>query len=163
MLIEVMKSKIHCARVTEANLNYMGSITIDEDLMDYYRLADLSLTVADDFDDVCREPVYQMMLGCRPADHEALLRGTSGVKIAVSWERAADVIPVSSGKGTSIAKILSYFNLEPAQAMAFGDSYNDIDMHKWKEYSDIYTDSLWIVEKRDNSVRRWRASCGARS
>ena len=34
MLIEVMKSKIHCARVTEANLNYVGSITIDEDLMD---------------------------------------------------------------------------------------------------------------------------------
>ena len=34
MLIEVMKSKIHCARVTEANLNYMGSINIDEDLID---------------------------------------------------------------------------------------------------------------------------------
>ncbi|MBQ8360888.1 MAG: aspartate 1-decarboxylase [Bacteroidaceae bacterium] len=34
MYIEVLKSKIHCARVTEANLNYMGSITIDEDLMD---------------------------------------------------------------------------------------------------------------------------------
>lgn len=34
MMIEVMKSKIHCARVTEADLNYMGSITIDEDLMD---------------------------------------------------------------------------------------------------------------------------------
>ena len=34
MLIEVMKSKIQCARVTDANLNYMGSITIDEDLMD---------------------------------------------------------------------------------------------------------------------------------
>ena len=34
MMIEVMKSKIHCARVTEANLNYMGSITIDEDLLD---------------------------------------------------------------------------------------------------------------------------------
>ena len=33
MMIEVLKSKIHCARVTEANLNYMGSITIDEDLM----------------------------------------------------------------------------------------------------------------------------------
>ena len=29
-----MKSKLHCAHVTEANLNYMGSITIDEDLMD---------------------------------------------------------------------------------------------------------------------------------
>ena len=34
MLIEVMKSKLHCVQVTEANLNYMGSITIDEDLMD---------------------------------------------------------------------------------------------------------------------------------
>ena len=34
MLIEVLKSKIHRARVTEANLNYVGSITIDEDLMD---------------------------------------------------------------------------------------------------------------------------------
>lgn len=29
-----MKSKLHCCTVTEANLNYMGSITIDEDLMD---------------------------------------------------------------------------------------------------------------------------------
>jgi aspartate 1-decarboxylase len=34
MLINVLKSKIHRATVTEANLNYMGSITIDEDLMD---------------------------------------------------------------------------------------------------------------------------------
>ncbi len=34
MQIEVLKSKIHCCTVTEANLNYMGSITIDEDLMD---------------------------------------------------------------------------------------------------------------------------------
>ena len=29
-----MKSKLHCCKVTEANLNYIGSITIDEDLMD---------------------------------------------------------------------------------------------------------------------------------
>ena len=33
-MIEVLKSKLHCVQVTEANLNYMGSITIDEDLMD---------------------------------------------------------------------------------------------------------------------------------
>lgn len=33
-MIEVLKSKLHCVRVTEANLNYMGSITLDEDLMD---------------------------------------------------------------------------------------------------------------------------------
>ena len=34
MQIQVLKSKIHRATVTEANLNYIGSITIDEDLMD---------------------------------------------------------------------------------------------------------------------------------
>ena len=34
MFLTLMKSKIHRAVVTEANLNYVGSITIDEDLMD---------------------------------------------------------------------------------------------------------------------------------
>jgi aspartate 1-decarboxylase len=34
MFIEVVKSKIHQATVTEANLHYVGSITIDEDLID---------------------------------------------------------------------------------------------------------------------------------
>ncbi|HMR92906.1 MAG TPA: aspartate 1-decarboxylase [Chitinophagaceae bacterium] len=34
MEIQVFKSKIHRAVITEANLNYVGSITIDEDLMD---------------------------------------------------------------------------------------------------------------------------------
>ena len=34
MFIEVVKSKIHRITVTEADLNYMGSITLDEDLMD---------------------------------------------------------------------------------------------------------------------------------
>lgn len=34
MLIQMMKSKIHRVHVTEANLNYVGSITIDKDLLD---------------------------------------------------------------------------------------------------------------------------------
>ena len=34
MFVEVLKSKIHRAKVTEANLNYIGSITIDEALME---------------------------------------------------------------------------------------------------------------------------------
>lgn len=34
-MIWVLKSKIHKATVTEANLNYVGSITIDKDLMEY--------------------------------------------------------------------------------------------------------------------------------
>lgn len=34
MMIQRFKSKIHRATITEANLNYVGSITIDEDLLD---------------------------------------------------------------------------------------------------------------------------------
>jgi len=34
MLVQVFKSKIHRVKVTEADLNYIGSITIDEDLME---------------------------------------------------------------------------------------------------------------------------------
>ena len=34
MQIEVLKSKIHRVKVTQADLNYIGSITIDEELMD---------------------------------------------------------------------------------------------------------------------------------
>lgn len=34
MMIQVVKSKIHRVKVTEADINYVGSITIDQDLMD---------------------------------------------------------------------------------------------------------------------------------
>lgn len=34
MHIQILKSKVHRAEITEANLNYVGSLTLDEDLMD---------------------------------------------------------------------------------------------------------------------------------
>ncbi|MBK7808354.1 MAG: aspartate 1-decarboxylase [Saprospiraceae bacterium] len=40
MFLHIHKSKIHRVKVTEANLNYVGSITIDEDLMDAANLYD---------------------------------------------------------------------------------------------------------------------------
>lgn len=40
MQIELLKSKIHRVKVTEANVNYIGSITIDEDLMDAAHLVE---------------------------------------------------------------------------------------------------------------------------
>ena len=38
MEIQVMKSKLHCVTVTQAELDYIGSVTIDEDLMDAVHL-----------------------------------------------------------------------------------------------------------------------------
>ena len=38
--IEVLKSKVHRAVITEANLHYVGSLTLDEDLMDAARTSE---------------------------------------------------------------------------------------------------------------------------
>lgn len=43
MLISVMKSKIHRMKITESNLNYVGSITIDEDIMEQAGLVENEL------------------------------------------------------------------------------------------------------------------------
>ena|SRR5260221_14504212 len=40
MEIEVLKSKVHRVVITEANLNYIGSLTLDEDLMDAANMID---------------------------------------------------------------------------------------------------------------------------
>ena len=40
MMIEILKSKIHRVRVTEANLNYVGSVTIDQDLIEAANLVE---------------------------------------------------------------------------------------------------------------------------
>ena len=101
---------------------------IDQDLYDYYRVAGLVLTVAEDFEETCQEDIYQIMLGCREEDYPAIIRGVENVKLAISWERAADVIPLTGGKGSSIAKILEHFHIDPAEAMAFGDNHNDLEM-----------------------------------
>jgi len=114
--------------VSVATKNRLAANGLDEDLADYYRLAGLELTVADDFETVCQQDVYQILLGCRQTDHPFITQGAPGVKIAISWDRAVDVIPVSSGKGASLSKILAYYNVDASQAMAFGDSYNDIEM-----------------------------------
>ena len=44
MTIEVLKSKIHTVTVTGADLNYVGSVTIDEDLIDAAGLVEINKT-----------------------------------------------------------------------------------------------------------------------
>jgi len=101
----------------------------DKDLEDYYAISKAELIVAADFDEVVnREAVYQLMLGCREKDYPALLEGADGAKIAAWWDRAADIIPAAGGKGRGIRKVLEHFRLDAADAAAFGDGNNDIEM-----------------------------------
>lgn len=100
----------------------------DEDLITYYSFSGFFPHVSEEFEDVAAGEVYQMMISCREPEYPTLLKDTQNVKIAAWWDRAVDVIPRESGKGTGIRAILAYFGLEPHQAIAFGDGNNDIEM-----------------------------------
>lgn len=100
----------------------------DEDLVDYYGFAGLEVTVADDFEAVAHQEVFQIMLGGREEEYPRMMQGVKHAKIAAWWDRAVDVIPADGGKGISVRKVLEYYHLEPSQAMAFGDGNNDIEM-----------------------------------
>ena len=100
----------------------------DTDLTDYFFIANEPVPVADDFDAVCAEDIYQLMLGCRPKDYPALLDGAPGAKITAWWDRAVDIIPAGGGKGIGIEKMLAYYGLDKAEALAFGDGNNDREM-----------------------------------
>lgn len=58
MMIQAMKSKIHRVTVTQADLNYIGSITIDEDLMDAANLIENERVQVVDIDNGERLETY---------------------------------------------------------------------------------------------------------
>ena len=49
MLIEVLKSKIHRVKITQADIDYIGSVTIDENLMDAANLIENEKHLNEDF------------------------------------------------------------------------------------------------------------------
>ncbi len=103
----------------------------DQDLSDYYEISGQKVKIADDFDAVADgEEIYQIMLGCRKGEYDAVMKDVKEAKIAAWWDRAVDIIPLNGGKGRAIAGILDYYHFTPDQAMAFGDGNNDIEMLK---------------------------------
>ena len=106
----------------------MAANGTDVDLTDYFAIAKMVVPITDEFDTVCREDVYQLMMGGRKDEYKAILRGVDGAKIAAWWDRALDIIPASGGKGAGIGKILEYYGFDKAEAVAFGDGNNDIEM-----------------------------------
>lgn len=100
----------------------------DKDLVDYYAIAKNKVIVAEDFDQVAEEEVYQIMAGSRKEEYSDMLKNVEYARITAWWDRAVDIIPADSGKGTAVAKILEYYHLDKSQAMAFGDGNNDLEM-----------------------------------
>ena len=114
--------------VSIATRNRIAANGKDKDLADYFAIAKEEVVVADDFEQVAQEEVYQMMLGCIGEERVRLLEGVKNAKLAAWWDRAVDVIPGDSGKGIGVEQLLRYYHLDKSEAMAFGDGNNDIEM-----------------------------------
>ena len=81
MQIEVLKSKIHRVKVTQADLNYIGSITIDEDLMDVDNMIEGEKVQIVNINNGERLETY-IIKGAR-GSREVCLNGPAARKVAV--------------------------------------------------------------------------------
>ena len=84
MLIEMLKGKIHRARVTQAELNYVGSVTIDRTLMDAAGILEYEKVQIADVDNGERLETYVPNRRCgavrehrRQGDHHGLRAGNA--------------------------------------------------------------------------------------
>ena len=110
---------------TESTLAANGN---EQDLDDYFAVAKIPVPVTPDFDAIASGTVYQIMMGGRKDEYSRILQDVHGAKIAAWWDRAVDIIPTAGGKGNGIAAVLQAYGIPKADAMAFGDGNNDIEM-----------------------------------
>jgi aspartate 1-decarboxylase len=104
MLIEVVKSKIHNVTVTEANLKYIGSITIDEDLMEAANIIENEKVQVVNINNGERLETY-VIKGVRGSGN-ICLNGAAARKVAVG----------------DIIIIISYAAMEASEAVNFKPS-----------------------------------------
>ena len=101
MYIQLLKSKIHNVRVTDANLNYVGSITIDQDLMD--------------------------AAGIYPGEHVYIVDNNNGERFetyVIAGQRGSGVICLNGAAARKvqvddIVIIMAYASVSPEEALTF--------------------------------------------
>ncbi len=119
--------KIH-RPVSIASATRIGANGKDQDLIDYFAISNQLVEVVEDFDDLRKEEIYQIMMGCYKEEYDQVLNDVEGAKITAWWPRAVDIIPSNGGKGSGVEKVLEYYHLKKEEAIAFGDGTNDIEM-----------------------------------
>lgn len=129
-ILQIVKNASNINRpVSIATKDGMYANGKDDDLVQYFAFSNLEVHVVENFLDIIEEKeIYQMMLGCRKDDYEAIMENVNHAQIAAWWSRAIDIIPKNAGKGKGIEKVLEYYHLDASQALAFGDGNNDIEM-----------------------------------
>jgi len=101
MFIEVFKSKIHRVQVTQANLNYVGSITIDEELMEAANLMEGEKVQIVNNNNGARLETY-------------VIRGERGTGVICLNGAAARLVQVGD-----VVIIISYAYMTPEEARVF--------------------------------------------
>ena len=104
MQIEVVKSKIHNVSVTEANLNYIGSISIDEDLMDAANIIE-------------NEKVQVVNINNGERLETYVIKGERGTGSICLNGAAARKVVVGD-----VVIIISYASMDPGEARSFKPS-----------------------------------------
>lgn len=113
MFIQRFKSKIHQARITEANLHYVGSITIDEDLIDAANLQE--------------------------GERVQVVNNNNGERLEtyiIKGERGSGVICLNGAAARraevgDVVIIIAYAYMEPEEAKKFVPSVVFVDENNW--------------------------------
>lgn len=100
----------------------------DKELAKYFAFGNAELVIAENFEELCKKDIYQIMCSCTKEEYDQILRGTGQTEITAWWEKAADIIPSNGGKGRAVQEVLEYYHFERGEAIAFGDGKNDITM-----------------------------------
>lgn len=115
MEIQVLKSKLHCVTVTQAELDYIGSVTIDEDLMDAVNLIE-------------NEQVHILNKNNGERFITYVLKGERGSGVICLNGPAALLVKMGD-----VVLILSYATMEFEEAKKF---------HPWIVFPDTATNKL---------------------
>ena len=111
-----------------SNEHFIVTNGTDPDLAQYFSFGSEKLVISDRFDTLCEEEIYQIMCSCNSAEYAQILQGTHATQITAWWDKAVDIIPLSCGKGNAVRAILAHYGFSKAEAIAFGDGRNDIEM-----------------------------------
>ena len=77
--------------VSVAGRTQLLSNGTDDDLTAYYAFGGREPVISDQFEEASKGEVFQLLMGCRKQDWPAILKGTTGAKIAAWWDRAVDI------------------------------------------------------------------------
>lgn len=132
MIIKLLKSKIHRATVTEADLNYMGSLTLDEDLMDAAGLIEFEKIQVLDITNGSRLETY-------------IIRGKRGSGEVCINGAAAHLIHEGD-----LVIIVSYCQLTENESLNHKPNIVNVDNENKVIYSSVEEGMyLWYVEEQN--------------